>query len=383
MKISNKPMTVAVSGAVLAAVGAGLAFAGTADATTSTTPASTTARENAQLKKLHAAAKAEGGKVTVYMGGDAPGQWDWLAKAFTTQYPDMKINIVTDLSKVHDARIDNQIATHHQVADMAILQTTQDFDRWKKEGALLKYKPVGWDKVYANAKDKDGYYTAVFYGAFAYMVNTKELPSVPSSFKASDLLKAKFKNKLIFTYPNDDDAVLYEFKLIVQKYGWSWLKKVMAQNPALLRGTPGSAAGVASGKYLATAGTVGDPTPNATVVYPSGDEFNSWAQRSAIFKASKHKATAELFSSWLHSQAVQKSSVSNWTWSVRSDVAPPTGLRKLSSYKTTNPDNFVRFMSDRAAVERFRTQLQLYVGQVTGADPADPTDSLGLTPGAF
>ncbi|MDX6313848.1 MAG: hypothetical protein QOF44_3312 [Streptomyces sp.] len=46
----------------------------------------------------------------------------------------------------------------------------------------------------------------------------------------------------------------------------------------------------------------------------------------------------------------------------------------------------MKFMSDRAAVERFRSQLQLSVGSVTGADPADPADpdnTLGLTPGTF
>jgi hypothetical protein len=34
-------------------------------------------------------------------------------------------------------------------------------------------------------------------------------------------------------------------------------------------------------------------------------------------------------------------------------------------------------------VERFRSQVQLYVGQVVGPDPADPTNTLGLTPGKF
>jgi hypothetical protein len=62
-------------------------------------------------------------------------------------------------------------------------------------------------------------------------------------------------------------------------------------------------------------------------------------------------------------------------------VAPPTGLRALSIYKNTNTAAFAAFMADRAAVERFRSQLQLYVGQVTGVDPADPTGTLGLTPG--
>ncbi|KPI22056.1 hypothetical protein OK074_7250 [Actinobacteria bacterium OK074] len=359
------------------------ALALTAVSTTAIAQSRTATSENDQLQALYKAAKAEGGKVTVYIGGDAPGQWDSLAASFTKQFPDMKINLVTDLSKYHNARIDNQLATHHLVADAAILQTAQDFDRWKKQGDLLKYKPVGWDKVFANAKDKDGYYTGVFYGAFSYVVNTKQLPSDPSDFKGTDLLKSQYKNKLIFTYPNDDDAVLFGFKQIVDQYGWGYLAKLMAQNPDFVRGTPYSTAGVASGKYLATAATAGPPPPDGTQVFADSERFNTWAQRGAIFKKAPHKAGAELFMSWLNSKATQKSAVATWTWSVRKDVTPPNGLKPLSTYKNTDPDAFVKFMSNRAAVERFRSQVELYVGQVKGADPADPDNTLGRTPGAF
>ncbi|MDW6064568.1 hypothetical protein SAZ11_49880 [Streptomyces sp. FXJ1.4098] len=65
--------------------------------------------EQEQLQSLYKAAKAEGGKVTVYMGGNAPGQWDSLAAAFRQQFPDVELHLVTDLSKYHDARIDNQL----------------------------------------------------------------------------------------------------------------------------------------------------------------------------------------------------------------------------------------------------------------------------------
>ncbi|WP_369250810.1 ABC transporter substrate-binding protein [Streptomyces sp. R41] len=341
------------------------------------------AREQDQLQALYQAAKAEGGKVTVYIGGDAPGQWDSLADAFTKQFPDVKLHLVTDLSKYHDARIDNQLATGHLTADAAILQTAQDFDRWKKHGDLLKYKPVGWNDVYANAKDKDGYYTGVFYGAFSYIVNTRQLPANPGDFKGTDLLEPAYKNKLILTYPNDDDAVLFGYKQIVDKYGWNYLAKLVRQNPKLIRGVPGSSAGVASGDYLASIAVGGDARPDGTQVFSSTERFNSWAQRGAIFKKAPHKAGAKLFLSWLNSQATQKNAIATWTWSVREDIAPPAGLKPLASYKNTDPDAFVKFMSNRAAVERFRSQLELYVGQVKGADPADPTDTLGRTPGSF
>lgn len=369
--------------AMLVAVAAGVALAGVATTAIAQTTSSAAVSEQDQLQALYRAAKAEGGKVTVYMGGDAPGQWDSLSSAFEQRFPGVKLHLVTDLSKYHDARIDNQLATHHLVADAAILQTSQDFDRWKNHGDLLKYKPVGWDKVFADAKDKDGYYTGVFYGAFSYLVNTGQLPAKPGDFKATDLLKPAYKNKLILTYPNDDDAVLFGYKQIVDKYGWNYLAKLAKQNPKLIRGVPGSAAGVASGDYLASVAVGGDARPNGTQVFSDTERFNSWVQRGAIFKQAPHKAGAKLFLSWLGSQATQKNAIATWTWSVRKDIAPPTGLQPLASYKNTDPKAFAKFMSDRAAVERFRSQVELYFGQVEGADPGDPTGTLGRTPGAF
>lgn len=339
--------------------------------------------EQKQLKALYAKAKAEGGKVTVYMGGDKAGQWDALAGAFAQQFPDVKLHLVTDLSKYQDGRIDNQLATHNLVADAAILQTAQDFDRWKKQGDLLKYKPISYGTVFDNAKDKDGYWTGVFYGAFSYIVNNKKLPAKPADFKGTNLLKPEYKNKLILTYPNDDDAVLFGFKQIIDKYGWSYLSKLAAQHPKLVRGVPNSSAGVTSGDYLAAIASAGDARPNGSLVFSNTERFISWAQRGAIFKRAKHKAGAKLFMSWLTSKNTQQAAVASWTWSVRKDVAPPAGLAALSSYKNTDPAAFAKFMANRGAVERFRNQVELYLGPVQGPDPADLKGTLGRTPGGF
>ena len=368
-------VAVVLAGTAMPAAGAhaaATAGAGTARAT-----------EEQQLQALYARATDEGGRLTVYMGGDAPGQWDQVAQAFAATFPRMQLRLVTDLSKVHGPRIDNQLATTGRpVADVAIMQTTHDFDRWKRTGQLLRYRPIGYDQMFASAKDPDGFWSGVFYGAFSYVVNAGQLPANPASFRATDLLQPRFKDRLIFTYPNDDDAVLFGFKLIIDRYGWRWLRDVMAQNPDFVRGTPGSTAGVGSGQYLATAATAGDPRPNGVVVRPSGERFVSWAQRGAIFRRARHKAAARLFLSWVSSRAFQRQAIASFTWSVRRDVAPPAGLRALSTYNT-NPRSFPRFMANRAAVERFRDQVELYVGAPQGPDPADPQGTLGRRPGAF
>ncbi|MFJ9900622.1 ABC transporter substrate-binding protein [Streptomyces sp. NPDC091280] len=332
---------------------------------------------------MYKKARAEGGRATVYMGGDTSGFWDFIPHAFLAQFPGIQLHMVTDLSKYHYARIYNQLATGDVVADVAIVQTTQDFEQWKADGELLKYRPIGWERVFDNAKDLDGYWTGAFYAAFSPVVNTKFLPADPSDFRATDLLNPAFANKIASVWPNDDDAILFQYKLFIDQYGWSWLDKLVAQNPKFLRGGPNVTAGLADGTYLATPAMAGVPSITTVQVLPRRDQFVSWAQRAAILRRSRHPATAKLFVSWLLSAQTQKSVIGSFTWPVRGDVPQPAWLKPLADYRTTDPLAFPRFMRDRGAVERFRSQVELYVGLVQGPDPADPAGTLGRTPGRF
>lgn len=343
--------------------------------------ASEVASENAQILKLYEQAKAEKGPLTVYMGGDAPGQWDQILKGFRDQFPDIELNAVVDLSKYHEPRIDNQIANKKLDVDVAVLQTIHDFDRWKANGQLMQYKPIGWNKIYSKAKDPDGYWTGVMYFAFTSVVSKDALsPAGMKDFNARDLLDKKFKDKIILTFPNDDDAVLFGFKLLVDKYGWDWLKGIADQNPTYVRGVPSSSAGVASGKFLASIATAGVDNEKVSSAFNSREPFVAWAQEAAIFRNAKHPASAKLFLSWLTSATTQQYAVGSWTWPVRKDIAQPAWLKPITSYENADLSAFKKFMSDRAGVERFKMQLELYMKPVEGPDPASPDHPIGLHP---
>jgi hypothetical protein len=43
-----------------------------------------------------------------------------------------------------------------------------------------------------------------------------------------------------------------------------------------------------------------------------------------------------------------------------------------------NPLGLGEFMSDRAALDRYKARINLYIGDVQGVNPADPEDVLGL-----
>lgn len=326
------------------------------------------APEQKTLDQLYQSALKEGGEVIVYAGGDTPGQQDGIKQAFEKRFPGVKLNVIVDYSKFHDARIDNQLATNTLVPDVLQLQTLQDYPRWKQEGVLMEYKPAGWDKIWPAFRDSDGAWTGVFVDAFSNVVNTRQLPEAQWPREAKDYLNPALKDKIVLTWPNDDDAVLFWFKQVVDQYGWDYVAKLKAQNPMLVRGTQAPADDVESGEALATFSTDGALSPdaqaNSRFMLPAHDPFVSWAQRAAIFKQAKHPETAKLYLNWL----LDKNTQSNvwYMWSVRTDVTPPKGYKHIWEYKNTHPEAFEKFMSNRAEVERFRAQMTLYIGEVTG-----------------
>ncbi|MFI9237475.1 ABC transporter substrate-binding protein [Streptomyces sp. NPDC053079] len=370
MKSTRKAWAVATAVGVLAASGATVAAA-----TPSARPASQNASEDEQLQKLYEEAVAEGGRLVVYAGGDKPGQADYLKNAFVKKFPKMKVDTVVDFSKNHDARLDNQIAEHKVVADVVHLQTLDDFPRWKKEGALEKYKPVGWSKVYDKVKDKDGYYTGLFFIGFANVTATTLGDNAP--VEAQDFLKPEYKDKLVFTYPNDDDAVLYYFKQLTDTYGFDYLKKLRAQNPKLVRGTADASALVGKDGYVANFGSSGSSSGLSKTSIPEKSPWVAWPQTGAILKDAPHKAAAKLYMSWILSKQYQQTS---YGWSARTDVAAPAGRKGIFDYDNMNPLGLGNFMSDRAALDRYKARINLYVGDVKGANPADPESKLGLYP---
>ncbi len=330
--------------------------------------------ETRSLDELYKEAKAEGGRLVVYAGGDLPNGGAPTEQAFKRRFPDLNIRVVGDLSKYHDARIDQQLARGRLECDVAHLQTLHDFERWKSQGVLLPYKPLGWDAVYSEFKDPEGAFTAIAVIAFSNFVNTTLIPEAEAPRDALDYLNPRLKGRLALVYPHDDDAVLYQFDRIVGAYGWDYVDKLKAQDVEWRRGTSPTRLYVAEGKKAASftcSGPLATP-PNATgrFMLPRKDVFLSWPQTAAIFAEARHKAAAKLYLSWqLDKDRIESSPV---MWPVRRDARIPGGYEPVFNYNT-DPTAFRRFMADRARVERLKFQFEHLIGPVEGPNPTRVT----------
>src|SRR5262252_6568052 len=201
-------------------------------------------------QELYEKAKAEQ-EVVFYSGGPAVPHEN-RAKLFMQQYPGIAVKVTGGFSNVLNGQIEKQMADGKLAVDMAFFQTVQDFVAWKRRGQLLLFKPDGFEQIYPNFRDPDGAYMALSANALTYAYNTAKVRAEDAPKSAEDFLKPLFAGKVITCYPADDDATLYLFHVIIQKYGWGWMDKYMATKPSFVQGHLPVARSVAAGENIAT-----------------------------------------------------------------------------------------------------------------------------------
>lgn len=329
--------------------------------------------ETRSLDELYAAALKEGGNLVIRAGGDKPDQIDYYLDMFKKRFPKINVTHSVDVSINHAPRYDNALAAggEKNIPDVIQFQTLHDFHYYVENDLLEVYKPKNWDKVFPDHKDPHGRWTGLYGVTFSNYINTDMIPEDKAPRDAIDYLNPELEGKVILTYPHDDDAVLYQFWNLKEKYGWEYLEKLVATNPTWVRGTAWPYVAINNGWYAASFTTFWafEPFPNSNTRFmlPEEDYFLTWFQTAAIPKQAKNKAAAKLYLNWMLSEEFQ----AKWLqFPVRKDIEAPGGYKSVLNHNTS-PGDFHRWMLKRDIVERFRMQMLQLIGPVHGPTPVD------------
>ena len=329
--------------------------------------------EKRSIDELYAAAIAEGGEFVLRAGGDKADQADYYLNMFKARFPKIKVTHSVDLSFYHASRYDN--ARHGvgkgDIPDVIQFQTLHDYDYYTERGLLEAYKPRNWEKIYPDYKDPHGHWVGIFGVAFSNMINIKVIDEDKAPRDAMDYLDPALKGKVILVYPHSDDAVLYQFWNLKEKYGWDYLEKLVATKPKWIRGTSMPYVAINNGwdgaSFTTSWAFVPYPKSNARFMLPKKDYFLTWFQTAAIPVDAKNKAAAKLYLNWILSKDFQ----GKWLqFPVRMDVKSPGGYGPVRAYNTS-PADFHRFMLKREMVERFRLQMEQLIGPIEGPAPLE------------
>jgi ABC-type Fe3+ transport system substrate-binding protein len=314
------------------------------------------------VDQLYAAAKKEKALV-IWAAGPAAG-YESAVRAFEQQFPGINVSLVGGFSNVLNAKIEEQVRTKKVETDLAILQTIQDFIGWNRRGLLLPFKPDGFDKIDIRSKDKNGAWIAVSKNAIFYGYNTEQVQHKDVPRLAIDFLRPQFKGRLISTYPADDDATLFAFATIVQKYGWGYMEQYMKQQPKFVQGPLGVARSLGSGESLVSFDTTVSSTLDVqrlggklALVGPTDDVLPVFFSAEAILKDALHPNAAKLYVTWYLSKEWQSRT---GVYSSRLDVRAPAGLQPFSSYRLD--ERYLEFVSGENQIADLRKRLESYTG---------------------
>jgi ABC-type Fe3+ transport system substrate-binding protein len=325
------------------------------------------AAEAQTADQLYAKAKAEG--TLVLWGAGPTAGYETAAKAFEQKYPGIKVAITGGFSNVLNAKIEDQLKARKVETDMTVFQTVQDFVGWNKRGALLHFKPDGFAAIPAGMKDKDGAWIALNANPLFYGYNTEHVTPATVPKSALDFLKPEFRGRLVSAYPADDDATLYDFYTIVQKYGWGYMDKYMAQQPKFIQGHLGVARSLGSGETyvsfddsLASTRAVAREGGKIALTAPVADKLPVFFTSEAILKDAPHPNAARLYVTWFLSKEQQSRT---GAYSPRRDVPPPEGMKPLSSDKLAN--DYLKFVTNTKQLVELRKKFEAFSGPVKNA----------------
>jgi len=316
------------------------------------------------LEQLYEKAKPE--KTLVIYAGGPVSNYEPLAREFETKFPGLTVSIKGGFSNVLNQQIEQQFKEGKLEADMVLFQTAQDFVRWKSEGKMLLFKPEGLDAIDPSFKDADGAYIVWYVGTLSYAYNTKLVKAEDAPKSALDFLKPEFRGKMIACYPHDDDATLYLFHTIAQKYGADYIDKYLANEPNWVQGHLSVSRSVAAGTNLvtfdATTSTVlnlkkaGQPIE---FVFSRVDPIPIYYSTAGIFKDAPHPNVAKLYLSWVLAPE-QQSRIGSF--SSRRDVPPPAGLEPLFSHAVAN--GYRDFVTNERLLSDLRKRFETAIGPI-------------------
>ena len=206
----------------------------------------------------------------------------------------------------------------------------------------------------------------VTFGHTVYNPNYYRDPdAIPTTY--SEFLKPQFFRRIVLTYPNDDDAILFLFTLIIQKYGWGFMDDLARQQVTWVRGT---ATPSILGADNSTANPLSISFASSSAFAPgvaskmSKDVYMAWPQTGAIFAHAQAPEAAKLFMNYLMDD--------EWQNIVGERVfATRKAFDGQGVFKQPNMDplKYFQFMSNRTEVEQWRAQFESVVGTPQGPNP--------------
>jgi len=206
-----------------------------------------------------------------------------------------------------------------------------------RRGLFVPFKPEGFDKVIADAKDRDGHYIAQRLTLVGMLARTDRVAAADLPKTWSDLAAPKYKGMLVMADPSFTAIQLVVVATLSQKLGWAFYEALRRNDTMIVQGHEQIFDMVKRGERVLAAEasdpriyTGGAMPPNMVNIIPTVGSIQV-PSPTAVIKGSPHPNAAKLFAQFNLIPAIQQKFAEEGHHSPRIDVAPPAGLPRLDA----------------------------------------------------
>jgi iron(III) transport system substrate-binding protein len=271
----------------------------------------------ADIAALEAAARKEA-TLTWYIAQVDGETAEVMGKAFTAQYPGVKVAVIRTTGQVAYERLLQDLKNDAPQCDVFSTTDIAHMPALMKRKALANYTP---DNAAALAPafqglGQDGYWYPNHSTLMVIIANTQHVKPEETPKNWPDLLDPKWKGRVATGHPAFSGCTGIWALALRKQYGWEFFEKLAKNNPRIGRSGNDPVTLINAGECLVgpapanTAFQQVDKGNPIAPVYPI-DGATLCVGPSAVMARAPHPNAARLFMEWLMSDDFAKLSVAN------------------------------------------------------------------------
>jgi iron(III) transport system substrate-binding protein len=234
-------------------------------------------------------------------------------------------------------RFMQEAAAGRTYADVMTMSDMSAANAMTRRGLFVPFKPVAFDKVFAEAKDRNGHYVAQRLTLVGMVARTDRVASADLPKTWTDLMHPKYKGRMVMADPSFASIQLMLVATLSQKLGWRFYEGLRKNDTLVVQGNEQVYDMIKRGERVIAAEasdpriyTGGVMPPNMTAIFPETGSILV-PTPTAVIKGSPHPNAAKLFAQFNLTREVQQKFTQEGRHSPRKDIDPPTGLPRLDT----------------------------------------------------
>lgn len=278
------------------------------------------------------------------------------------EFPGVQFQFYQAGSEEVAAKVQAESMTGKIQADLLISSDRFWYEDLATKGSLLNYRPSQNEKVAADYKHPEGYYTTLSFPVMVIAYNSESVTTAeaPQAFK--NLTDEKWKDKVSMGSPLASGTAFTTMTFLEKKYGWDYFKSLRKNNFIAEGGNSGVIRRLQSKER-----PVGIVLLENVLRLKSSDRRIQWHIPSdgaiihsnvlAIVKKEKDQGLEKKVADWMFGPEGQKAMARSFMYPAVSGYSPPEGAPQFKELLKSAP-TWNRAFIDETLKSRERTKDQ-------------------------